>query len=190
MSNQNLYCFVDETGQDTKGKLFSVCCTLVVSFELMQELERLILKIEDETGKKSKWQQTNLRFRILFLEALIKYKDELKGHIFIEHFYDIGDFLQATVESICKSIKKSQHNDKAAIIYIDGLSKSLVKKVSVMIRCQGIKTEKVKGLKDGQSSLIRLCDAIVGFVRDYLEAQDYTKKYYLELLKSGVIIEV
>lgn len=28
---QKLYCYVDETGQDTKGVLFSVCCTIARS---------------------------------------------------------------------------------------------------------------------------------------------------------------
>jgi len=190
MQNQNLYCFVDETGQDTKGKLFSVCCTIVVSFELMKELENFLLEIEEQINKKTKWRKTDFKIKILFLETLLKNKDKLKGHIFIEHFYNIGDFLKATVSAICRSIKKSQNEDKSAIIYIDGLDKNIVKKVSVMIRHQGIKTKKVKGLKDEQSALIRLSDALAGFVRDYLEAEEYTKKYYLDFLKSGIITEI
>ena len=58
------------------------------------------------------------------------------------------------------------------------------------IRRYGIITEKVKGLGDEQSALIRLSDAIAGFVRDYLEGQDYAKPFFKELLTREVITEL
>ena len=76
------------------------------------------------------------------------------------------------------------------VVYIDGLSKHMVNVVGVGLRRYGLMVGKVKGLKDEQSALIRLSDAVAGFVRDYLEGQDYTKKYYAELLKVGAVIEV
>jgi uncharacterized protein YgfB (UPF0149 family) len=35
---------------------------------------------------------------------------------------------------------------------------------------------KVRGVKDESNSLIRLADALAGFVRDFIEGQSYTKE--------------
>jgi len=187
---EKVYCYVDETGQDTKGVLFSVCCTVVVSYNAKEKLEKLMHQIERESKKKSKWQKTDNKIKLNFLDSLIAHKEQLKGYIFIEHFFKIDDYSGATVEAIAKSIEVSNNQEKSAIIYIDGLNKHIIKTVAVELRHLGTKTEKIKGLKDEQSALIRLSDAIAGFVRDYLEAQEYTKKYFHRLVKAGVIREI
>jgi len=46
---QKLYCYVDESGQDTRGKLF-VVSVVVAAEDRGISLEQLE-KIEDETGK-------------------------------------------------------------------------------------------------------------------------------------------
>lgn len=187
---QKLYCYVDETGQDTHGVHFSVCCTIAIGEEKRDALEQLMLRIEKESGKKTKWQKTDNKRKERFLEHICAHKDELFGHIFVEHFYRIESFTDATTEAISRSIIFSGHKDTPSIIYIDGLQRELRKTVSSLLRRYGIRTEKVKGLKDEQNSLIRLSDAIAGFVRDYLEGQDYAKEYFLTLLKEGVITEI
>ncbi len=187
---ERVYCYVDETGQDTKGVLFSVCCTVVVSYDAKETLEQLMRAIEEESKKKSKWQKTDYQVKLHFLDALLSHKTQLKGHIFIEHFFRIDDYSQATVGAISKSIKTSGNCEKPAIIYIDGLSKYTVKTIAVELRRHGVLTEKVKGLKDEQDALIRLSDAVAGFVRDYMEAQEYAKKYFHRLVEAGVINEI
>lgn len=187
---QKLYCYVDETGQDTKGALFSVCCTIMVSAETRDHLEQLLFKLEQQSQKKSKWQKTDKKIKNAFLETLIAHRETMRGHIFIEHFYKIVDFTQSTAQAIARSIIISGNKDLSAIIYIDGLPKKLRNSVAVSLRQQGIITEKIKGLKDEQSALIRLSDTIAGFVRDYLEGEDYAKPYFLKLLESGVIVEI
>lgn len=187
---EKLYCYVDETGQDTKGALFSVCCVVTLSFENKEQLENLLKTIEAESRKKSKWQKTDNKIKHSFLTALTAHCEKLKGHIYIQHFYHITDFMQATVEAIARSINATAQVNVSAIIYIDGLPRSLVPNVAVHLRRYGILTEKVGGLKDEQSALIRLADATAGFVRDYLEGEDYAKPYFRKLLAEGVIIEI
>ncbi|OGL90103.1 hypothetical protein A3J36_01490 [Candidatus Uhrbacteria bacterium RIFCSPLOWO2_02_FULL_54_37] len=110
--------------------------------------------------------------------------------MYVEHFYRIVDYTEATIEAIARSVGRSPHPGVPVVVYIDGLSKHMVNVVGVGLRRYGLMVGKVKGLKDEQSALIRLSDAVAGFVRDYLEGQDYTKKYYAELLKVGAVIEV
>ncbi|OJI06788.1 hypothetical protein BK004_02350 [bacterium CG10_46_32] len=187
---ERVYCYVDETGQDTKGVLFSVCCTVVVSYNAKEKLEQLMYAIERVTKKKSKWQKTDHQVKLRFLDALLAHRTQLKDHIFIEHFFNIDDYSQATVEAVSASIKTAHHQTKQAIVYIDGLSKHTIKTVAVALRHRGITTEKVKGLKDEQNALIRLSDAIAGFVRDYLEAQVYAKRYFHRLVGARIITEI
>ena len=187
---QKLYCYVDETGQDTQGKLFSVCCTIIVRFERLIQFEELILGIERISRKKSKWQKTDKYVKQAFLKTLLAHTPSLKNHIYIQHFFNIKAFTEATTEAISRSIIVSGNQHFPAIVYIDGLPKKLTPTVAVLLRRRGIATEKVKGLKDEQSPLIRLSDAIAGFVRDYLEGEDYTKPYFHALVQAGVVKEI
>ncbi|OGL77155.1 hypothetical protein A3J43_00005 [Candidatus Uhrbacteria bacterium RIFCSPHIGHO2_12_FULL_54_23] len=187
---ENLYCYVDETGQDTKGTLFCVCCTVVVSAAMRDQLEKILEDIEHASRKRSKWQKTDKKVRRAFLDALISHRHDLEGCVYVEHFYRIVDYTEATIEAIARSVGRSPHPGVPVVVYIDGLSKHMVNVVGVGLRRYGLMVGKVKGLKDEQSALIRLSDAVAGFVRDYLEGQDYTKKYYAELLKVGAVIEV
>jgi hypothetical protein len=163
---------------------------VLISVEENERLEWLMVRLEGETGKKGKWQKTDDKVKRLFLHALIAHTEDLKGHIFIEHFYRISDYGDATVKAIVGSIRASGFAYERAIIYVDGLSRSMVGRVAVHIRRYGIKTEKIKGLKDEQSALIRLCDAIAGFVRDYLEGEAYAKQLFAEFLRSELIKEI
>ncbi len=54
MDKNKLYCYVDETGQDTKGKLFIVVAVIVG--EEKNEVEKYLESIEEQSGKgKRKW---------------------------------------------------------------------------------------------------------------------------------------
>lgn len=49
MGKQKLYCYVDETGQDTQGELFIV--SVVVTKKDREEITQSLEKFEQETGK-------------------------------------------------------------------------------------------------------------------------------------------
>ncbi|RLE12666.1 hypothetical protein DRJ04_05780 [Candidatus Aerophobetes bacterium] len=71
---QKLYCYVDETGQDTKGKLFLVCVIILTKKE-KEKIEKRLSDIEKETGKGLlKWRKTNFERRITYLRAILKIK--------------------------------------------------------------------------------------------------------------------
>ena len=68
-SKQKLYCYVDETGQDTKGDLFLVA--LVVTGNEKDELVREAERIEQKSGKCFfKWRKTKLDRKISYLRAI------------------------------------------------------------------------------------------------------------------------
>src|SRR3990170_1426127 len=66
---QKLYCYVDETGQDTKGNIFIV--SVVVTKENRYEIEKLLEKIETETGKKkTKWFKSKRDLQSAYIERI------------------------------------------------------------------------------------------------------------------------
>jgi hypothetical protein len=52
-----------------------------------------------------------------------------------------------------------------------------------------IRVRKVRGMKDESSPLLRVADAICGFIRDYMEGQEYTKEFQWAFEK-GVLQEI
>ena len=48
-NKRKLYCYVDETGQDTKGKLFIV--SVIITKEDRDEINKFLQEIETKRGK-------------------------------------------------------------------------------------------------------------------------------------------
>jgi hypothetical protein len=70
-SKQKLYCYVDETGQDTYGKFFLVS-VLLHDQRIKEKLEPLLEEIEKRAGKgKMKWLSTPLHIKEKFLQELV-----------------------------------------------------------------------------------------------------------------------
>src|SRR5258708_36108466 len=66
---QKLYCYVDETGQDTKGELFLVA--LVVTDDERDKLTTEAERIEKETGKSlKKWRRAAFSRKIEYIKAI------------------------------------------------------------------------------------------------------------------------
>ncbi len=64
----------------------------------------------------------------------------------------------------------------SATVIVDGLNESEVWHFAHVLRSLRIPVRKVRGMKDESNSLIRLADAIAGFVRDFLEGEPYTRE--------------
>jgi len=64
----------------------------------------------------------------------------------------------------------------SATVLVDGLSNQTeVRHFTHILRSLRITIRKVRGMKDESNSLIRLADALAGFVRDFIEGQLYQK---------------
>lgn len=186
---QKLYCYVDETGQDTQGKLFIV--SVVITKEDRAEIYDLLEKIEKESGKKkTKWIQTKKEFKIAYLKHILNSK-QLKHKIYFSLSEDTRAYKEATLITIASAITsaKDQDNYKASI-FIDGLNKSEVPKVGASLRKIGIHTEKIRGIKDDRDAIIRLADTISGLIREQIEKVDYVQKLYKLGIENKTLVEV
>ena len=57
------------------------------------------------------------------------------------------------------------------------------------LRNLNIRTKKVRGAREQSDPLMRLADAIAGFLRDFLEKQDYAKRLWKKANKNKIIHE-
>lgn len=74
--------------------------------------------------------------------------------------------------------------------YVDGLRKTERRRFANGLRKLRVNTDKVRGLKDENSALIRLADAAAGFVRDSLEGNKELRKLYDRALRNKILREV
>ncbi len=96
-----------------------------------------------------------------------------------------------TIVGIAKAIHYKEPAEYATIIYVDGLKKSKRQEYGSELRKLGIPTRKVQGVtKDENNALIRLADAVAGFVRDVIDGGEEELIIFTEAKKSSSLIEL
>jgi len=164
---QKLYCYVDESGQDTKGKIFLV--SVVVTGKERDELRKKLNKIEKSSGKKAKkWTKTKRKQRENYIKQIIG-NNSFIGRIYYSCYKDTKSYLDLTILSTAKAVYDRTKGDFETTVFVDGLKKTEYFRFGAGLRKLKIIVRKVRGIKDESDEFIRLADAIAGFVRDSLE---------------------
>lgn len=181
-----LYCYVDESGQDTKGTLFIVSVVLVA--DQREHVARICEAIELETGKgRVKWIKTRYDRRLAYIRRIFG-EPSLKGRLTYAHFEGSTDYLSLTIWAIAQTILASTSNAYKATVFIDGLPRSQYRDVANRLRHLGIAVKKVRGVKhDENDALIRLADALCGLVRSAAEGQSEMQVLLDRGKRSGYI---
>jgi len=183
---RKIYCYVDETGQDTKGRIFIVAVVVVSNDR--DELTKLLNEIEIETGKlATKWSKSKKKHQIAYLEKIFNNKkfQKIAYYSLVKNTRAYRDTTIVTVASAV-NMAKTEENYEASV-FIDGLKRQEVHIVSVALRRIGVKIDKVRGITDESHSMIRLADAIAGLARRKYQKVDYAKKLYNLGIKKGVL---
>lgn len=183
-----LYCYVDETGQDTKGELFLVAVVLK-EIAGLEALERKLEKIEERTGKKqSKWKKISRNIKKKYLEELIHVK-ELKNAIFYATYKASKEYSKLTSFTIAKAVLAKESNNYTVTVIIDGLNDKERDIVREELKKLKIKYRKIRGMKDEQSIFLRLSDAMAGFLREVYEGEEYARQFIKRFEKANMITE-
>lgn len=182
-----LYCYADETGPDTEGKMFLVAVVITTS-ELREAIERGLEGLELKSGKRLlKWKSTSVKRKDAYLQGILGI-DALQGSLFYAVYRDTKDYLRLVTLTIARAVTRfSQGREHKATIYIDGLKKSEISKVARYLSQTGVRRRKVGGLRDESSAYIRLADALAGFFRDYEEEKPYTKELFQLFSKRNFV---
>lgn len=187
---QKLYCYVDENGQDTKGKIFIV--TVVVTGTERDALIGFCEELENKSGKKKvKWRKASHERRINHLKSIFSSKN-FKRKLRFSVYRNQSNYDLATIKGIAKAILFKEPASYTTLIYIDGLAKTKRHNYGSDLRKLGIPTRKVQGVaKDKNNALTRLADSIAGFVRDVIDGKDLESKTIFEdAVKKETLVEV
>ena len=184
-----LYCYVDETGQDTEGVFFLVV-VVIKNFEEVSFIENKLKKIEKITEKrKSKWKKTPNPIRIKYLRELNQVR-ELSNSIFFANYQSSKEYPRLTSLTIAKAILSRKNKNYAVTIIIDGLNIKEKEIVRLELKRLNIKYRKIRGMKDEQNIFLRLADNMAGFIRDSKEGKSYTKEFLRVFKDKKIITEI
>ena len=186
----NIYCYVDESGQHTQGKSFSVAVIVVNNVEIRDKVEDKLIEIEKKTKKgPMKWKSTHYTIKENYLHSITTIS-ELKGCFFYSIHTDTRDYVNLTVDAIVGAIQQNVQNVCKVTLVIDGLDNKTKQRISKQLKQKGILYRKVRGIKDEGSAWIRLADAIAGFSRHAYENKPYTQTLYSEMQQKGFLIRL
>jgi len=189
MDKLKLYCYADETGLDTKGEFFLVS-VVALEGELREAAEASLERIETRTKKYNrKWGGTKHNIRIDYLRDILQIK-QLSGSIFYATYRGRTNYIPLIAQTIIRVIRLKAYGNYQATIIIDGINEAEQKLVSRLLKESHIRYNKVRGPKDESTALLRLADAMAGFLRDYHERKDYTDKLYRTFQRQEFICEV
>lgn len=185
---QKIYCYVDETGQDTQGILFLV--SIVITENERDKIKEDLLKIEKRSKKlATSWHKTSHQKRIKYLREIFS-RNIFKNRIFFSVYRKTQEYVDLTIFTTAKAILKQAKKPYTATVFVDGLNRSERKRFAAGLRKLRVKIKKVRGLKNESEPLIRLADTIAGFLRDYIEGQSYTKELYNFAVSAKIISEI
>ncbi len=185
---KKFYCFVDESGQDTKGEIFFVTIVLKES-ENLDLLEQKLEIIEKETGKNTKkWGKTPFTVKKEFLTKIIETKGFQKS-IFYSEYKNSTNFTVLISLTIAKAIFTKNETDYSVKIIIDGLNDKEREKVTRELKRLTIKYERLRGMRDQSSVFLRLADAVAGLLRDAYEKQGYASSFVQKLKLKEILLE-
>jgi hypothetical protein len=185
---QKLHCFVDETGQDTKGELFIVA--VVVDDVDPEALRQILAQIEEKSPKGArKWYKTNRERRLAYISRIVD-SGAFTNKIFFAHYQQTLEFFGLTIDTIAKAIELVAEESYEATVLIDGLSKSMRQHATEQLRKKSVKVRKLRGIDDESDALIRLADAMAGFVRLGLEGDAEFRSLFDQAISAQIIREV
>jgi hypothetical protein len=186
---KKIYAYIDESGQDTEGALFVV--GVVIADEDRDTLIRLLEEIEQTSGKKRrKWANSNDVRRLAYM-GLVLQKPVFKGRLYYAAYEDTLDYFERTLDTTADSITLSTQDEPyKATVMVDGLRDSERQAFTKGLRSRGIRTDKVRGGDEQNECLLRLADALCGFVWDAVPGKTRIRKVLEKAVREGYITQV
>lgn len=162
---EKLYAYADETGQETAGGFFLVA-VVVIGAE-RDVLLGWLVEVEKETGKGLvPWHKSRHEARVAYVDRALG-EPRLKGAIFYSVYPGTRAYRDLTLLTIAKALgERTRHRPYKVTVVIDGLRREEARHVAVGLRRIRVPVRKVRGAREGSDPLVRLADAMAGFLRD------------------------
>jgi hypothetical protein len=183
-----LYAYLDESGQETEGRIFVVGAVIVGNDH--DEMIGLLEVIEARSGKRHlKWHHARPVFRQAYMQELVNLA-RLQGCLFFSVFPHTRRYHAATAEAAARAIRLKAGGRYKVTVLVDGLRKTERRAFAHDLRTARVTPYKVRGvLKEENNALIRLADAICGLVRDAEEGQVWAEEMVRRLQQRGFLVQ-
>ncbi len=187
---QKLYCYVDESGQDTKGEIFLVS---VVVTRSEQDRLRELLRNAERTSRKGikKWKKSTHAERRAYLKLVVSYLQFKDSIFFAEYRGGSTRYTELTIFTIAKAVRqRCVSKDCSVNVFVDGLKRTERFRFGAGLKQLNVPVGKVRGLRDESDEFIRLADAIAGFIRDCFAGNDELRTLYETAIKSSIVTKI
>ncbi|MBI2029844.1 hypothetical protein HYT02_05490 [Candidatus Gottesmanbacteria bacterium] len=188
---KKIYCYVDENGQDTQGRVFVV--SVVITGENRDELLTLCEQLEKISGKKKdRWGSTKHGRRMRYISHIFA-DDRFEGLLRYQIFKDTKDYDSSTVTAIVSAVKWDKPIGRfTTLVYVDGLSKTKRQEYGARLRHLGLPLRRIRGVaRDETNALTRLADSIAGFVRDAIDGKsEEIRQLFKKAKQDNILVEV
>jgi hypothetical protein len=191
-----LYCYVDESGQDTatRPRQERIFIVAVAIFEdKRDDIDELCEKIERESGKgRRKWNSCNTESRLTYWRMVLA-DDRFKHTLCFTKTQaaERPDFDARTILSIAKAVQwRNPEPDYSSDIYVDGISESKQSEYARELRAIGVHVRRIHRARDEGYALIRLADALAGLARAASEGDKDARHMLQQALRRGVVAEL
>lgn len=188
------FCYVDESGQDTQGQLFVV--GVVLTSDQRDELKRHCEALEQQSGKRRlKWYEAEHTARMAYMRSLLHTLPSSVQLYFATYQHSL-DYFGLTVDALARALQvtitdSAENENYKVTVLIDGLPRGREQVVGSLLRRRGIRIDKVRGVKKEENdTLIRLADALCGFIRLVLAGKAEAKTLFDEAIRQGSLRKV
>jgi hypothetical protein len=145
MPKQKLYCYVDETGQDARSRVFIVVAVVKAG---EQDKERVALTRIEHAAETNqlKWHKTENSRRLKYLKLVLE--KGLGGEVFFGSFQKPLPFFFPTLEVIEAAIKTVAIPPYTTRIFVDGIDRKKAAELTNALRVRGVSLEMVRARRD------------------------------------------
>ena len=185
MNGKKLYCYVDESGQDTKGLLFIVSAVIVV--DEYQEASLRFCESTERDSKKGtrKWGKSRPEQRYEYMQAILQ-SPLFQGRLNYAVYHQTKEYLELTSQTIAQAIHAQPEPPDKVTVLIDGLQDAHVHTIGTYLYRSGISVRKVRGIqREENDALCRLADALCGLVRAAVEEVENSRISWKTLFEKG-----
>jgi hypothetical protein len=164
---------------------------VVVTGAERQALTDFLERVEQETGKgRAKWTVAKDSFRLAYIRRVLS-SGMFSGKLYYGIHRNTRDYAARTVMTAARAITHHAGSNYLATVFVDGLSQSLVHWFGTSLRRLFVRTRKVRGIRREESdALMRLSDAVCGFVRSAVTGREELKSLLEEGKRKGVLQEL
>jgi hypothetical protein len=194
---KKLYCYVDETGQDTEGRIFIV--GMVIADESRDQLVESCELIEQETVRLSawKWSRTADAPKLAYMRRVMDMIEQGRRHyaaLCFVIYHNTTDYLSVTADAIERAVRSQPLGEGEAYnvtVLFDALPRTKEQELGAMLHKRKLKIRKVRGVRrDEADALIRLADAVCGLARDAQEGRRAARALCDRGSRRGTLREV